>query len=103
MSIMDIYTATGTSFVHTNTIFLIGLSTLLLGCEIRLGSLWCIRWWTLATLISLRLLVPVTFPLVPFLGVRGIGHNLLSIHLTLWRRLLLWKRWSKHGGLGHWC
>ena len=71
MSIVSIYTATSTWFVHMNTLVFLGFFALLLGCGIKLGSLMCIGWWTLITLITLRLLVLVSFPLVPFLGVGG--------------------------------
>jgi len=79
MFIMAIYAATCIRFVRMKTLVLLGLSTLLLGCGIRLVSLRCIRWWTLAILITFRLWVFFTFPLVPFLGFRGIGYTLLSI------------------------
>lgn len=37
-----------------------------------------------------------------FYGARGIGHDLVSINLTLWMRLFLWERWTRHGGKGCW-
>jgi len=100
MSIIAINVTIGTRFVRTKTLVFLGLFAMLLGWGIRLVSLRCNRWWTLTTLITLRCLVLVTFPLFPFYGASGIGHALLSINLTLWRILLLWERWRRHGGRG---
>lgn len=100
MSIMSIYTKKGTIFVRTNCLIFLGFSALMLGREIRLVSMKLIRWWTLPTLITLSLLVSITFTLVSFLVVGWIDYTLLSIKLTFWGRLLLWQRWRRHWGLG---
>jgi len=81
------------------TLVLLGLTALLLGRGIRLRTLMGIGWRTLVALITLGLQVPITIPVVPFLGVRLIGSTLLSIHLSLRRRWLLRWRGSRHGGL----
>jgi len=95
MSIITIYTLTGKRFVCTKTIFLLGLTVLLMGCKIRLR--------TLIALITLIMLVSITLPLIPFLGVRGIRFALLSIHFTLWRRWLMWQRGNRHKGMRQGC
>jgi len=45
----------------------------------------------------MRLLVLVTLPLIYSHGVKGNGSALFNAHLTLWRRLLLWRGGDMEG------
>ena len=62
MCIMVIYTTTCTRFVHTNSLFLLGLVALLLVVGVRLVPLGFTRLITLITLVTL-----VTLPFILFL------------------------------------
>lgn len=95
--------AIGTRLISSKSLAFLGLSALLLGYAIRLVNIRVIRLSNLASLVTFRSLVLVTFLFVPSLGVRRIGITLLSIHLILRRWLLLWKRWGRHGRLRHKC
>lgn len=59
MSIMSIDSITSTNFVHMNTLVLLRLIALLLGCRVRWRNLRGIRWSTLVALITLFLMVPI--------------------------------------------
>jgi len=88
-------------FVCTKGLVLVGLITMLLVCSARPVPLGCVELITLATLVTMCLLVLVSFPLILFLGIERIICDLPSIHLTLRRQWLLWQRLIMHGRLRH--
>lgn len=98
MSIMHMQTIRCTRIICMNYLGFLGLITLLLVVDGRLVPLAYIQ---LITLVTLHLLVLVTFPLIIFLRIVGIDHALLSIHLTLRGKLLLWHRLTRCGRLQH--
>lgn len=75
MCIMAMYTITCTRFVCVNTLVLLRLATLLLIVGVRLIPLGFTRVTTLITL--------VTFPIILFLRILGIGSTLLRKQLAL--------------------
>lgn len=85
--------------------FFLGFPALLLGCKIRLFTLIGIRFMTFVPLVSLRWMIFVTFPLVPYFLTGRNVNIMLSIKLALRRWLLLWQTWLRHGRLRcrcHW-
>jgi len=72
MCIMAMYTTTCTRLVHTNNLFFLGLTSLLLVVGVRLVPLGFTRLITLINLVTF-----VTLPLILFLRTLGIGRNLL--------------------------
>ena len=103
MFVMTIYTTTNTRLIRTNNLVFLGLITLVLGCGIWLVPLGCIRLSTLAALVTLWLLVLVSFPIIIFLRIRGISRALLCIHLAFRRQWLLWHRLGMHRRWGRLC
>ena len=75
MGIVTIDTETRTRFIHVNGFVLLGLSVLLLGCNVKCIPL------GIFSLITGGRFVLVAFPLI--FGSRRISHTLLHIHLTL--------------------
>ena len=69
---MAMYTTTCIRLVHTNSLVMLGLATLLWVVGVRLAPLGFIRLITLIIMVTL-----VTFSLILFLRILGIGHTLL--------------------------
>ena len=74
MWVMEMYTATCTRLVHTNSLILFGMVVLSLVVGVRLVPLGLTRLITLITI--------VTLPLIIFFLILGMGHTLMRKHLT---------------------